>query len=277
MENEYIYLNALKDVLENGTKRNINYPTISKFSLKLDFNIKNNFPLITTKKVYWKGVLYELLWFIKGYTDSKILERDNINIWKDNSSRECLDHLKLHNYEEGDCGPIYGFQWRHFGTVYKGCNYNYNGLGIDQLNNCINLIKNNPTSKRILMTSWNPVQLNDMCIQPSNLSYQFYLSDINELSCILYQRCVDMYLGLPFNIASVSLLVYLLAHITNNKPGHVSIIIGEGYIENINDVKEQLNRKPNESPTLSINKKYSNINDYKYQHFDLHNYNYYST
>ena len=245
--------------------------TLSKFSIKLDFDISKDFPLLTTKKMYWKGIVHELLWFIKGDTDSKNLERVGVNIWTDNSSREYLDGCKLYNYEEGDCGPIYGFQWRHFGTIYKGCAYNYMGLGIDQLKNCINLIKTNPTSRRIFMSAWNPVQLNDMCLPPCHVSYQFYVSNNNELSCTLYQRSGDMFLGIPFNIASVSLLVYIIAHITDKTPGKVSIVIGDAHIYNdhIEQVKTQLQRNILKAPKLMINKKYSNIDDYKYEHFEL--------
>lgn len=273
--NEEIYLKALKDVLEHGELRKTrNSYTLSKFSVKMDFDISKDFPLLTTKKMYWKGIVHELLWFIKGDTDSKNLERVGVNIWTENSSREYLDGCKLYNYEEGDCGPIYGFQWRHFGTSYKGCDYNYMGLGIDQLKNCINLIKTNPTSRRIFMSSWNPVQLNDMCLPPCHVSYQFYVSNDNELSCILYQRSGDMFLGIPFNIASVSLLVYIIANITNKTPGKVSIVIGDAHIYNdhIEQVKTQLQRNILKAPKLMINRKYSNIDDYKYEHFELKDY-----
>jgi thymidylate synthase len=273
--NEKVYLDALRNVLENGELRKTrNANTISKFSIKLDFDIRNSFPLLTTKKVYWKGVLHELLWFIKGDTNAKNLENNDVNIWNGNSSREFLDSLRLYNYEEGDCGPIYGFQWRHFGTQYKGYNYNYNGFGIDQLQNCINLIKTDPMSRRIFMSAWNPVQLNDMCLPPCHVSYQFYVNNKNELSCNMYQRSGDMFLGIPFNIASVSLLVYIIAMTTDKKPGNVSIIIGDAHIyeSHLEQVKEQLERIPYEEPLLKINKKFTNINDYKYENFEIIDY-----
>ena len=275
LSNENVYLNALKDILENGTYRKTrNASTISKFSIKLDFDIRESFPLLTTKKVYWKGVLHELLWFIKADTNSKNLENNDVNIWKPNSSREFLDELKLFNYEEGDCGPIYGFQWRHFGTPYKGCDANYSYKGIDQLNNCIHLIKNDPTSRRIFMSAWNPIQLNDMCLPPCHVSYQFYVSKSSELSCIMYQRSGDMFLGIPFNIASASLLVYIIATITDTKPGFVSIVIGDAHIyeDHIDAVKTQLDRTPYDPPTLIIKKKFSNIDDYKFDNFEIKDY-----
>jgi thymidylate synthase len=279
MNNEKNYLNALKDILENGEKRiTRNSTTLSKFSIKLDFDIRYSFPLLTTKKVYWKGVVYELLWFIKGDTNSKNLENNNVNIWKANSSRNFLDKNNLDDYEEGDCGPIYGFQWRYFGTEYKHFYDNYCGKGVDQLQNCINLIKNDPYSRRIFMSAWNPTQLNDMCLPPCHVSYQFYVSEKNELSCTLYQRSGDMFLGIPFNIASVSLLTYIIANITDKKPGFISIIIGDAHIyeNHIEQVKIQLKREPYELPTLKINKKYSNINDYKFENFELENYKYHN-
>lgn len=273
--NEYMYLNALKDIIENGEKRNTrNSITYSKFSVKLDFDISNSFPLLTTKKMYMKGIIHELLWFISGNTNSKDLENNNVNIWKGNTSREFLDSVKLYNYEEGDCGPIYGFQWRHFGAKYKGMHENYNEQGIDQLQNCINLIKNNPSSRRIFMSAWNPVDLEEMCLPPCHVSYQFYVSSNKELSCIMYQRSADMFLGIPFNIASVSLLTYIIAHLTDTTPHKISIMIGDAHIyeNHIEQVKLQLSRVVYEPPILKINKKYDNINDYKYEDFKVENY-----
>lgn len=275
--NENIYLNALKDILENGISRKTKKSTIlSKLSLKMEFDISESFPLITTKEVYWKGVVHELLWFIKGDTNSKNLELENVNIWKECSDKEFLGNLRLYEYEEGDCGPIYGFQWRHFGTPYRGYDYKYNGLGVDQLQNCINLIIKNPSSRKIFMSSWNPVQINDMCIPPSQISYQFYVSDQKELSCIVYLMSGNMFLNVPFNIASAVLLVYIIAKITYTTPKSISFIIGDAYIyqENSTAINEQLSRKPYSSPTLKIVKRFSNINDYKYDNIILENYNY---
>jgi thymidylate synthase len=278
--NEKIYLNALKDILKNGELRHSrNSKTISKFGVKLDFDISESFPLLTTKKVYFHGVLHELLWFIKGDTNSKNLENNDVNIWRANSSREFLDNLKLFNYDEGDCGPIYGFQWRHYGALYKGPDANYSGLGIDQLKNVIDLIKKDPTSRRIFMSAWNPVQLNDMCLPPCHVSYQFYVSSDQKLSCLMNQRSGDMFLGIPFNIASCALLVYILSKITNLTPGNLSIVIGDAHIyeDHIEAVKKQLERDPYDPPKLKINKYFSNIDDYKYEHFELIDYKYYPT
>ena len=268
------YLNLLKDIIENGHLRETrNSITISDFSKKIDIDISESFPLLTTKKMFWKGICYELLWFIHGKTDSKLLEQNDVNIWKENSSREFLDSVGLYNYRTGDIGPMYGFQWRHFNGLYKGCDYNYDGEGYDQLQDCIDLIKNDPNSRRIFMSAWNPTVLNKSVLAPCHLSYQFYVKD-NYLSCILYQRSADTFLGLPFNIASVSLLVYILANMTDKKPGKVSIVIGDAHIyqEHIDAVKKQLKRKPFPFPQLRIKNKHDNINDYIYEDFEIVNY-----
>lgn len=273
---EYAYLNSLREVLDKGELRKTrNSETLSLFGLKFDFNINERFPLLTTKKMYWKGIVEELLWFINGKTNSKELENKGVNIWKGNSSREYLDSIGLEDYEEGECGPIYGFQWRHFNAEYKGCNKDYTGKGIDQLQNCIDLIKNDPTSRRIFMSGWNPIQLKEMCLPPCHVSYQFYVSD-NKLSCILYQRSGDMFLGVPFNIASVSLLVYIIANLTDKIPDKISLIIGDAHIykEHIEQVKIQLKRIPYKFPTLKINNKHNRIEDYIMDDFELINYKY---
>lgn len=282
--NEEGYLFGLKEVLEKGELRKTrNSNTISLFGLKLDFDISESFPLLTTKKVYWKGVVEELLWFLKGDTNSKHLEEKNINIWKGNSSREFLDSVSLNDYEEGECGPIYGFQWRHFNAEYKGSNINYEGKGVDQLQNCIDLINNDPKSRRIFMSAWNPEQLDQMCLPPCHVSYQFYVSEKDELSCILYQRSGDMFLGVPFNIASVSLLVYIIAFITNKKPKKVTLMIGDAHIyeDHIEQVKIQLNRKPYKLPKLNIKDKHENnrknINEYTYDDFEIIDYQFHPT
>lgn len=274
---EKLYLNSLQDIIKNGELRKTrNSNTLSTFGIKLDFDIKNSFPLLTTKKMFFYGIAHELLWFIKSDTNSKNLEKNNVNIWKANSSRTFLDENDLSDYEEGDCGPIYGFQWRHFNACYKGCNMDYKNRGIDQLQDCIDLIKNNPFSRRIFMSAWNPCQLKEMCLPPCHISYQFYVSSDNYLSCILYQRSGDMFLGIPFNIASVSLLVYIISSITNKNPGKISIMIGDAHIyeNHIDAVKIQVERVPCVFPKLRIKNKYDNINDYKYEDFELIDYNY---
>lgn len=275
---ETSYLHALQDILENGEERvTRNSVTLSKFGLSLEFDISSSFPLLTSKKIYWKGILYELLWFINGNTNANILRNAGVHIWDGNSSRHFLDSRHLSTYDEGDCGPIYGFQWRHWNAPYTGCNKDYTNKGIDQLNTCIELIKNDPTSRRIFMSAWNPEQLDEMCLPPCHVSYQFYVSNNRELSCITYQRSGDMFLGIPFNIASTACLVYILAHLTSCVPGKIRINIGDAHIyqSHIEPVKKQLQNihKLYDFPQLNIKSRgQSKLEDYVYDDFEITNY-----
>jgi len=270
---EYEYLNLIKNVLETGDLRKTrNATTLSKFGLRMEFDISTYIPLLTTKKVYWKGILYELLWFINGKTDSKELTKNKVNIWNGNSNREYLDNLGL-DYEEGVCGPIYGFQWRYYNAKYEGPNKEYSGKGVDQLQNCIDLLKNDPTSRRIFMTAWNPCQLQEMVLPPCHVSYQFYVREGKYLDCQMYQRSGDLFLGVPFNIASTALLTYIISTQTIYKPGKIVIVLGDAHIyqNHIEQIKEQLKRAPYQFPKLKINKK-NNINDYIPSDFTLNSY-----
>lgn len=270
--NELNYLNVLKDVLHNGEMRQTrNSKTISKFGVRMEFNnICENFPLLTTKKMYWKAIKEELLWFIKGDTNSKNLEKKKINIWKGNSSRKYLDKNGFNNYKEGECGPIYGFQWRNFNGDYTNNNYN----GYDQLQNCIDLIKKNPYSRRIFMSAWNPCQLDDMVLPPCHVSYQFYVTSDQKLDCQMYQRSGDLFLGVPFNIASTALLTSMIAKITGYKPGKIVIVIGDAHIyqKHIEAINTQLLRKPYGFPKLYIKDGTNNINDFQSSDFELLSY-----
>lgn len=278
---EYAYLTALQKVLSEGVSRQTrNSKTLSLFGVKLDFDISLKFPLMTTKKMYWTGILHELLWFISGNTNSKFLEEKRVRIWKGNSTREYLDSIGLEHYPEGDCGPIYGFQWRHFNAPYTGTDSNYEGQGIDQLKNVINLLRTDPTSRRIFMTSWNPCQLSEMALPPCHVSYQFYVRTVHSkryLDCIMYQRSGDMFLGVPFNIASTATLVYIIGSITNLSPGKISILIGDAHIyeDHIEQVKEQIQRRPYVFPTLTFNTAITDIDDLKYYYFKIENYIHY--
>lgn len=275
---ELVYLNALQDILENGEERTTrNSVTLSTFGLSLEFDISNSFPLLTSKKIYWKGVLYELLWFINGNTNATRLSDLGVHIWDANSSRDFLNSRNLQHYETGDCGPIYGFQWRHWNAPYTGCNTDYSNKGIDQLNQCIELIKHDPTSRRIFMSAWNPEQLDEMCLPPCHVSYQFYVSNNRELSCITYQRSGDMFLGIPFNIASTACLVYIMAHLTNCTPGKIRLNIGDAHIykSHIDPVKKQLQNihKLYDFPQLNIKSRgQSKLEDYTYDDFEITNY-----
>lgn len=280
-ENQYLAL--LQDVLTTGQLRNgRNGNVYSKFGAKLDFDIKNSFPLLTTKQVFWKGVREELLWFIQGSTDAKVLANKGVHIWDGNSTREFLDSRKLVDYRDGELGPVYGWQWRHFNADYIPFDNRPEGFvpkGVDQLQNCIDLIKNDPMSRRIYMTAWNPQQLDQMALPPCHISYNFYV-DIcpttgkKYLSTMMYQRSADLFLGVPFNIASTALLTYMVAHVTGCVPDKISIAICDAHIyeEHVEAVKEQLKRVPIAAPKLTINRTVENIDSFVSEDFTLENY-----
>lgn len=216
---EYQYLNHIKLILEKGVKRDdrTGVGTLGTFGAHMRYSLRNSvFPLLTTKRVFWRGVVEELLWFIKGSTNAFELSEKKVHIWDANSSREFLDSAGLNNYAEGDLGPIYGFQWRHYGTEYRGMDKDYTNEGIDQLRNVINSIKSNPNDRRIVMSAWNPVDIPKMALPPCPCLVQFFVAN-GELSSLLYQRSADMGLGVPFNIASYALLTCMIAHVTGLK------------------------------------------------------------
>lgn len=278
LSQEYQYLDLMRNILHKGERRlSRNAETISLFGVKMTYDISESFPLLTTKRMYWKGILHELLWFIRARTNSKELEDLGVNIWRGNSTREYLDSIGLHHYMEGECGPIYGFQWRHFNAKYIDSNTDYTGQGIDQLQNIIKLIKKNPTSRRMYMTGWNPCQLSDMALPPCHISYQFYVRELGGktyLDCMMYQRSGDVFLGVPFNIGSTATLTYIIAKITGILPGKITIVIGDAHIysSHIEQVKKQLARVPKEFPTLSFTRDINDINDLKYTDFKLEHY-----
>jgi dihydrofolate reductase/thymidylate synthase len=211
---EFQYLNLIREVISSGNSRDdrTGTGTLSKFGGIMRFDLKNSFPLITTKDVFWRGVVEELLWFIRGETNSKKLSEKGVKIWDGNGSREFLDSLNLHHRQEGDLGPVYGFQWRHFGADYQDMFSDYNNKGVDQLKDLIHRIKNDPYSRRLILSAWNPADLSIMALPPCHVMSQFYVQD-GKLSCGMYQRSADIGLGVPFNIASYALLTVLLAEV----------------------------------------------------------------
>lgn len=250
---EQQYLNILNKILNEGTlteTRNGN--TISLFGEKMVFNMENGFPLLTTKKMPWKTILRELLWFLSGSTDNKELNKKNVHIWDANATKEYMKQRGL-DYKEGDLGPIYGFQWKYFGAEYRTCDDNYDGKGINQIEYIINEITNNPNSRRIIMSAWNPPDLDKMALPPCHVMCQFYVNQKERtLDCQLYQRSGDMFLGVPFNIASYSFLLYIISNVTGYKPGKLIHILGDCHIyeNHIEQVKEQLERETFEFPKL---------------------------
>ena len=275
ISHEHNYLNQLRYVLEQGEHRQTrNSETISAFGIRMQFDLQLGFPLLTTKKMFWKGIKEELVWFLKADTNSKNLSNNGVRIWDGNSNREFLDSIGLESYKEWDCGPIYGFQWRHFNARYRGCDYSYTNQGVDQLQNVIHLLRTNPTSRRIFMSAWNPEQMKEMALPPCHISYQFYVSDGNKLQCQMYQRSGDMFLGIPFNIASTALLTHIIAKMTDLIPDKIIVVVGDAHIykEHTEQVKLQLERRPYIPPTLTITTKKNKIEDYVSSDFTLHNY-----
>ena len=261
---ENSYLKLLEKILSQGSIRETRSgKTISLFGEKLEFDVENFFPLLTTKKMFFKGVREELLWFLQANTNAKDLSDKGVKIWEGNSSREYLDKIGLHHYPEGDCGPIYGFQWRHFNAKYSGSDKDYSGKGVDQIAEIIHLIRNNPNSRRIFMSGWNPEQMSEMALPPCHVSYQFYV-DGDYLSCQMYQRSGDMFLGIPFNIASTSLLLYLIAKIVDLKPKKVVLVLGDAHIyhNHLSQVTEQISRIPYAFPKLEIIRRVSDPAEY---------------
>ena len=253
------YLQLIDKIIRLGDKRQTrNATTLSLFGEQLKFDISERFPLLTTKKMFWKGIVEELLFFLRGDTNSKKLDEKGVKIWNPNTTREFLDNLGLTDYQEGDMGPMYGYQWRNFNKPYKK-----EGSGYDQLATCIELIKNNPTNRRIMMTTFNPLQLNESVLAPCHsIVIQFYVNN-DKLSCHMYQRSADTFLGLPFNIASTSLLTHIMAKVTNLKPGEVIISLGDTHLydDHVEAALKQLDRTPMEFPKLNILKELNNLDD----------------
>lgn len=281
-KNEIQYTSLLKKILESGEERGdrTKVGTISSFGNFLEFDVSEYFPLLTTKRVYWKGVVAELLWFISGSTDSKELEAQGVNIWRGNTSREFLDNLGFSAYREGELGPAYGWHWRNFGAEYipldqRGNDFKF--TGVDQLRAAIDLITTDPTSRRIMVSAWNPAQLDKVCLPACHFNFIFYVSGENmeNLSIMVTMRSCDVFLGLPFNIASYALLLHMVAHVTNKKPLHVKFSLGDTHIykNHLDAVKEQLTRQIRVPPSLKIKRKVDSIDDFTADDFELENYN----
>jgi len=276
------YLNLLDDILSSNSEFvGRNGKTLSIYGSAMRFSLENNkIPLITTKKVAWKTCLRELLWFIKGSTNNKLLKEQNVHIWDANGSRQFLDSRGLQNNNEDDLGPIYGFQWRHFNADYVSCDSDYSNKGIDQLKEVINTLKDPKlrNSRRLIISAWNPCQLNSMALPPCHILMQFNVTNNNKLSCSMYQRSNDEACGTCFNIASYSFLTHLLAIHCDLEPYEFIYYKGNCHIyeEHISNIKIQLQRQPYEFPTLKILNKRENIEDYNIDDFEVCNYKYHS-
>lgn len=246
------YLDMLRYVLENGVDKmdRTGVGTRSVFGQQMRFDLSRGFPLMTTKKMHLKSIIHELLWFIKGDTNVKYLQDNGVRIWN-----EWAD-------ENGDLGPIYGSQWR-----------DWNGEGIDQLAQVVDKLKNNPNDRRMIVSAWNVSKIPEMHLPPCHMMFQFYVAN-GKLSCMLYQRSCDMFLGVPFNIASYALLTMMLAQVCNLEPGEFVHTLGDTHIyhNHFEQVKEQLRREPLPLPTMRLNPQVKDINDFKYEDFTLENY-----
>ncbi|EUC35728.1 hypothetical protein COCCADRAFT_3139 [Bipolaris zeicola 26-R-13] len=275
---EHQYLSLIRDILQNGEHRPdrtgtgtyaIPFPAQMKFALSRPSADPTQpptlvLPLLTTKRVFLRAVIGELLWFIAGSTHSKPLSDAGIKIWDGNGSRAYLDSVGLSHYEEGELGPVYGFQWRHFGAEYKGHAHDYTGEGVDQLAEIIDKLKNKPYDRRIILSAWNPADIKKMALPPCHMFAQFYVSFPGHkqgeerprgvLHSLLYQRSCDMGLGVPFNIASYALLTHMLAHVCDLTPGTFTHTMGDAhvYLDHVDALKVQVEREPREFPELRI-------------------------
>lgn len=244
------YLDLLRNVLENGIKKEdrTGVGTVSLFGTQTRYNLNDGFPLLTTKKVFLKGIIYELLWFLQGDTNIKYLKDHGVKIWD-----EWAD-------ENGDLGPVYGKQWRNFN-------------GIDQITKVVETLKHNPNSRRIIVSAWNPADVDNMALPPCHTLFQFYVIN-NKLSCQLYQRSADLFLGVPFNIASYALLTMMMAQVCGMELGDFIHTTGDThiYLNHIEQVKLQLSREPYPLPTMKINPDVKDIFGFKFEDFELENY-----
>ena len=246
------YLDLLRDIMDNGVDKmdRTGVGTRSVFGRQMRFDLSKGFPLVTTKKVHLKSIIYELLWFIKGDTNVKYLQDNGVRIWN-----EWAD-------ENGDLGPVYGSQWR-----------NWNAEGIDQLADVIDKLKHNPNDRQMIVSAWNVSKIPQMKLPPCHMMFQFYVAN-NKLSCMLYQRSCDMFLGVPFNIASYALLTMMVAQVCNLELGEFVHTLGDTHIyhNHFEQVREQLSRKPLPLPQMKLNPAVTDINDFKYEDFELLNY-----
>ena len=251
------YLDLLRDIMENGTDKmdRTGVGTRSVFGRQMRFDLSKGFPLVTTKKVHLKSIIHELLWFLKGDTNVKYLQDNGVRIWN-----EWAD-------ENGELGPVYGSQWR-----------NWNGEGIDQIAQVIETLKKNPNDRRMIVSAWNVGKIPEMHLPPCHMMFQFYVAN-NKLSCMLYQRSCDMFLGVPFNIASYALLTMMVAQVCGYEVGEVVHTLGDTHIyhNHFEQVREQLSHTPYPLPTMKINPNVKNIDDFKYDDFKLVGYQSYDT
>ena len=274
---EYQYLALIKDIIDYGVMvEGRNGKALTVFGAAMHFNLNDGtIPILTTKRVAWKTCAKELFWFLNGNTSNNDLKAVNVHIWDANGSRDFLDSRGLNHLEENDLGPVYGHQWRHFNAPYTTCDADYSGKGVDQIQYIINCLKDpvQRYSRRLVMSAWNPEQLDEMALPPCHILAQFNVIE-DRLSCSLYQRSGDVGLGVPFNIASYSLLTHILAKHCNLKATEFVYYLGNSHIydDHINELKEQINRIPLTFPKINIKNSYENITDYSLADVELNEY-----
>ena len=249
------YLDLMRHVLDNGTQKHdrTGTGTISVFGYQMRFNLEEGFPLVTTKKLHLRSIIHELIWFLKGDTNIKYLKDNGVSIWD-----EWAD-------ENGELGPVYGYQWRSWPTP--------DGRHIDQITQVINQIKKTPDSRRLIVSAWNVADIENMALPPCHSFFQFYVAD-GKLSCQLYQRSADIFLGVPFNIASYALLTLMVAQVCNLAPGEFIHTLGDAHLYNnhLEQTRLQLSREPKPLPRMKLNPEVKDIFDFKFEDFSLENY-----
>ena len=249
------YLDLLKRILDEGTRKGdrTGTGTLSVFGNQMRFNLEDGFPLLTTKKLHLKSIIYELLWFLRGDTNVRYLQEHGVRIWN-----EWAD-------TEGELGPVYGHQWRSWPD--------YNGGNIDQIANVVNQLKHNPDSRRMIVSAWNVAEVDSMALPPCHTMFQFYVAD-GRLSLQLYQRSADTFLGVPFNIASYALLLQMMAQVTGYRPGDFIHTTGDThlYLNHLDQARLQLTRTPRQLPVLKINPDVKSLFDFQYEDFQLEGY-----
>lgn len=272
------YLNLIRDILSEGTlEQGRNGNTKCVFGAAMHFSLDHGvIPILTTKRVAWKTCLKELLWFIRGDTNNEHLQQEGVTIWNGNASREFLDSRGLAHLRENDLGPVYGHQWRHFNAKYTTCDENYDGQGVDQLDYIIKCLKDpaQRTSRRMVMSAWNPCQLDEMALPPCHILVQFNVTSGNKLSCCMFQRSADVALGVPFNIASYSFFTHLLAKHCDLEAHEFIYYLGNAHIyeSHLDAMQEQVTRVPYSFPKVNMKSKRENINDYVLGDFELNDY-----
>lgn len=273
------YLDLIRGLLEEGSfEKGRNGDTLCNIGSAMYFSLENQrIPILTTKKVAMKTCLKELLWFIRGNTNNQLLKDQNVHIWDLNGTKEFLESRGL-PYEENDLGPVYGHQWRHFNATYSSCHDDYIGFGVDQLQKVLDDLKNPETrsSRRHVISAWNPCQIDEMALPPCHVLFQFHVTRGNKLSCSLYQRSGDVGLGVPFNIMSYAAFTILVAKHCDLEPYEFIYYLGNTHIyaDHKEALEQQITRTPHAFPTMTIKTKRDNINDYELDDFEIHDYVY---